>query len=125
MSTGSNLVYFYVDTQRIVIRWDDVACYTFGTTSALAGQIILTDAAALGSVAGDMDIEFRYEHASHRGYDATAGWNVGVDSNVGAVEGRDYFVIEISGDPDDVGDLSFIDEVLGNSSQMGLWCWSL
>ena len=56
-STGSNLVYWDLDSERdaVTITWDDVGAYNIGTTPN-AFQLILTD---LNS--GNFQIDFRYE----------------------------------------------------------------
>ncbi len=114
-STGSNLVYWDIDTvgNKITVTWDDVGLYSHGDTVALAGQIILTDAGS-----GNMGIEFLYEYtdlypASYGEIDVAAGWNVGV---VGGTEGVDYY--NIAGSP---GDLSDLYTRVGNSSEEGIW----
>ena len=110
-STGSNLVYWDIDTVsgKITITWDDTGLYSEGDTPALAGQIILTNAGS-----GNMEIEFRYEYAGlYDDYEAAAGWNIGV---AGGVAGVDYY--EIPGSP---GDLSDLDTRVGNSQEEGIW----
>ncbi|MEA5098098.1 MAG: hypothetical protein VB032_06140, partial [Burkholderiaceae bacterium] len=116
-STGTNLVHWDVDTvnKKITITWDDVGEFSYGTTSKLAGQIILSDAGS-----GNMDIEFRYEYVvpldSHT---ATAGWNVGVASGTAGV---DYYEIPIASgttSPNDV--LADLDTRAGNTGLDGIW----
>lgn len=110
-STGSNLVYWDIDTVngKITVTWDDTGLYDEGDTPALAGQIILTNAGS-----GNMGIEFLYEYAGlYDEYEAAAGWNVGV---VGGTAGIDYY--NIAGSP---GDLSDLDTRVGNSSEEGIW----
>ncbi|GAB1393615.1 hypothetical protein MASR1M60_17790 [Rhodocyclaceae bacterium] len=93
-STGTNLVHWDIDTGggKITITWDDVQEHSFigaGDPPVLAGQIILTNAGS-----GNMDIQFRYEHAiALQGHTVTAGWNVGVS---GGTAGVDYYEVPIA-----------------------------
>ena len=116
-STGSNLVYYDIDTvdRKITFTWDDVGLYSSGSDSALAGQIILYDAGS-----GNMNIEFRYEYAGlYDGYEAAAGWNVGVSSSDGGIDGIDYYQIAAP------ADLSWLDTTAGNTGEAGLYRWYL
>ncbi len=120
-STGSNLIYWDVDTtnKRLTITWDDVGEYSSGTTSKIAGQIVLEAAGAAGS--GDMDFSLRYEYAvAMDSHNVQAGWNIGVS---GGTSGVDYYEIPLNGSgPSALADL---DTRAGNTGTIGIWEFAL
>jgi len=93
-STGTNDIYSYADNSSVIITWDDVANFSNGNTSVLAGQIKL---ARLDG--GNTMIELRYEHAHHK-IDSTtvAGWNVG-RTGQDLVSGQDFYEIPANTNP--------------------------
>ncbi|WP_298719094.1 VCBS domain-containing protein [uncultured Oceanisphaera sp.] len=120
-STGSNLVYWDIDTvnQRIIITWDDVGEYGYGSSSKIAGQIVLEAAGAAGS--GDMDFSLRYEHAATLdGHNVQAGWNTGTSDGTAGV---DYYEIPLNGSG--FSALADLDTRAGNTGTVGLWEFSL
>ena len=115
-STGSNLVYWDIDTvnQRIIITWDDVGEYSDGSSSKIAGQIVLEAAGAAGS--GDMDFSLRYEHAAALdSHNVQAGWNVGTS---GGIAGVDYYEVPLNGSGSSA--LADLDTRVGNTGELGL-----
>ena len=121
-STGSNLVYWDLDTvnKNITITWDDVAEFSSGTVAVISGQIVLHDAGS-----GDMDIKFIYQYAGTLAtHTVTAGWNAGVTNGVA---GTDYFEIPnmtgtTAGQYNVLSDLA---SRAGNAGQSGIWTFSL
>ncbi|MBN2281939.1 MAG: choice-of-anchor D domain-containing protein [Candidatus Marinimicrobia bacterium] len=121
-STGSNLVYYHIDSlsspKRLIVTWDDVAEYNDGVVTKVAAQIILENAGA-----GNMDISYLYEYAETPDDglgDATqAGWHVG--GSAGGDEGIDWYEIPLNAG----GNLGDLDERAGNTGTPGLWKWYL
>ena len=62
-STGSNLVYYDLDTTNRVFTatWDDVGYYSYGTNRLNAFQVQLIDRGASSGTGENFDIVFRYE----------------------------------------------------------------
>jgi hypothetical protein len=104
-STGSNLVYYDLDTDNhvLTVTWDDVGYYSYNTDLSNAFQLQL-----IGLGDGDFDIVFRYEdvnwttgdssggHAGLGGDIARAGYSAG-DGNPGH-----YFELPQSGHQDQI-----------------------
>ena len=88
-STGSNLIYYDLDTtnRAVTFTWDDLSVYRGGPPNAF--QLRLLTPTGSGVVAGDFDIELRYEaidtelrYTSMEGYEftPTARFSVGQNS---------------------------------------------
>ena len=62
-STGSNLVYYDLDTTNRVFTatWDDVGYYSYGVDKLNAFQVQLIDRGASSGIGENFDIVFRYE----------------------------------------------------------------
>ncbi len=98
-STGSNLVYWDIDPLRgaITVTWDDVGFYNSNTTKLNAFQLRLTRS----DVAGDFDIEFRYEATNWTTGDESGGTD-GLGGTVArggwsSGNGTDYVELQESG----------------------------
>ena len=83
-STGSNQVYYDLDTtnRAFTVTWDDVGTSSSSTTSPNAYQLRLLTPTGSGVVAGDFDIELRYEAIGGNGSytPPTVGFSVGQNS---------------------------------------------
>lgn len=123
-STGSNLLYWDVDTTSNIFTatWDDVGYYGYHTDKLNAFQLQLTNRDDTG--VGNFDIWFTYEDINWTTGDASygsgglggvvarAGWNSG--------NGTDYFEIPQSGIQDQMLALEGI-----NSYAPGVWLFQV
>lgn len=124
-STGSNLVYYDFDTvnDRFIVTWDDVGYYSGHTDLTNAFQLIMTDQGG-----GNFDIEFRYENIEWTTGDASGGSDglggtparAGYTASTGDPDA--YFELPASGDQDA---LLALDEVEGNTGQIGRWFFNV
>jgi hypothetical protein len=92
-STGSNLVYYDLDTTNGVFTatWDDVGEYSNGTAPN-AFQLRLLTPTGSGVVAGDFDIELRYEAVA-----STQNADVGFQLGQYFLSGAQFFQLPQSG----------------------------
>jgi len=107
-STGTNLIYYDLDTQNNIFTatWDDVGYYSNNTENLNAFQVQLVDGGG-----GDFDILFRYEDINWV-YDPAAR------AGVTAWDGMNYIEIDPSGD---AAGMVGLEEAMGTSSQPGYW----
>lgn len=124
-STGSNLVYWDIDTvnDRLIFTWDDVGYFDSQTGLTNAFQLILTDRGN-----GDFDIEFRYEDINWTTGSASGGVGGlgGTVARAGYTAGTGdpdaYFELPTSGDQEAMLGL---DEATGNTGDIGRWLFNV
>ena len=118
-STGSNLIWYDLDTVNdvITITWDDVGYYNRKTNKLNAFQMQLID---LGD--GDWTVRFVYENIDWTTGDASGGSNGlgGVTATAGftAGNGVDYFALPTSGNQSAMLNLDVND---GNQGEQAVW----
>ncbi|MBY8822789.1 Ig-like domain-containing protein [Sphingomonas colocasiae] len=114
-STGSNRVYYYLDTtnDRVIITWDDVGYFQNKTDKLNAFQLILSDRGG-----GDFDIEFRYEAINWAIGSAGAAGVARAGISAGTAAPGSFYELAFSGDQNAV--LS-ADETAGNTGDAGRW----
>ncbi|MEM9145184.1 MAG: nidogen-like domain-containing protein [Pseudomonadota bacterium] len=124
-STGSNLVWYALDTEgdRLVVTWDDVGYFNTRDDLTNAFQLILTDRGG-----GDFDIEFRYEDINWTtgeasggvdglgGVVARAGWTAGTG------DPAEFFELPQSGIQ---AQILALEDTPGNTGQDGRWFFSV
>jgi hypothetical protein len=114
-STGSNRVYYYLDTtnDRVVITWDDVGYFQNKTDKLNAFQLILSDRGG-----GDFDIEFRYEAINW----AIAAGGPGAIARAGISAGTgaagSFYELPASGSESAI---LALDDNPGNTNDAGRW----
>jgi VCBS repeat-containing protein len=108
-STGTNLVYWDLDdtTQTFTATWDDVANYSFGSSSTVAFQLQL-----VGRGDGDFDIIYRYEYM-----DASRARRAGFANQ------DDTAIFELPGSGTTA--TSELDTLVGNTGLAGVWRFSV
>ncbi|MBL8771294.1 MAG: hypothetical protein JNK30_07910 [Phenylobacterium sp.] len=120
-STGSNLVYYDLDTTNRIFTatWDDVGYFSGQIGNPNAFQIRLIDVGG-----GDFDIEFIYEHINQStsatndsfGETPRAGYARGNGS-----AGFELTLSDIAGDTGDFEIIKTIDTEIGNTGQAGYY----
>jgi VCBS repeat-containing protein len=122
-STGTNLVYYDLDTTNHVftVTWDDVGYYGIHTDKLNAFQLQLIDRGN-----GDFDIVFRYESINWTTGDASSGVGGlgGFPARAGytAGDGENYFELPGSGNQAQV--LNW-DAAVGNTGQVGVYVFQV
>jgi uncharacterized repeat protein (TIGR02059 family) len=128
-STGSNLVYWDLDTANGVVTftWDDVGYYDDATDLLNAFQMRLIDQGN-----GDFDIEFRYEDINWTTGDASDG-SGGLGGTVArsgwtAGNGTDYYELTQAGDQAGMLDLEDAINTNGafvDNTEQGVFVWEV